>query len=671
MKRRPFLAGLSALGASTFVNFKASAQENEKNANLELSVNLSENVTSIKTWENENISFEWYSDASARIVVKSTNTIWLMGPVAMQEEEAIDRGHVWVRQERSFCEQYSGRFSGKIIEDNKIRFSVYDLSETLRGSFTVNVQLKKEQISIEISQIDEKLPNLMFPTPIENDMMVLPMGVGKLIRKPVKSRFFHTWYSHLNMRFFGGLKGNDGYIAIFENGFEDAGISVSEMSVNPVWQKSLGKYKENQNITYAFTSNGYVGIAKLYRKWCIENGIFKTLDDKIKQTPQLKNLIGGRMASFYQAFPSRTKDQLEDMLRINDLKKKFKNQNENDSTSNDGENNPSTRIAYTHKETLKLMSNLKKVGMKKGVFNIRGWIKGGYDAAHPDVWPPEPSLGTVEELKQICAESGNFTTVLHDNYMDMYKRSASFPKGIIVDKNGVLMRGGYWAGGQAYIMNYKAGLAYAKRNWEYIKSLNIKGMFVDTVTAVQLYETYEKDNQLTKADDLKYKIETIKFYKEKNQIFGSEESADFGIPYTDWYENRHKRVAGESIPLWPLVFHDCALNARYIDPTNVPGEANYWLEDMLWGYFILFRLESLKNLEWAKQEQAFKETLHVDDWMAQIGTLEMTNHEYLSDDFQAERTTFSNGKSITINFSNAAKTIDGKEYKPFEYQIAG
>jgi hypothetical protein len=489
------------------------------------------------------------------------------------------------------------------------------------------------------------------------------MNGSHLPFQTLKSRFFYTWFSHLNMRFVAGLnKDNNGYMTVFDEGFEDAGVIATKMSVFPVWQKSLGKWSGTRTVKYTFTKGGYVPIAKKYREWAKKKGIFKTLEEKIKETPALKNMIGGRMASFYQASPTRNKKMVEEQMeyKFKDLGKDVKAPEES----------PKPFVDYTHKETLEIIKELPGLGMKKGILNIRGWINGGYDYSHPDVWPTEPALGTTEELKAICELKDPFVTVLHDNYMDMYKQNPSFPKGIIIDKNGRFMRGGYWAGGQAYIMNYKDGLNYAKRNWEQIKTLNVRGMFVDTTTAMQLYETYEPGNNLSKADDLKYKIETIKFYKSQKQIFGSEESADFGIPYVDWFENRHSRVAGESIPLWPLVFHDCVMNGRYVDPTNVKGGPNSWLEDMLWGYFILFRIGG-KKTEWPDQKEAFKSTLHADDWFGQIGTAEMTNHEYLSEDFEVEKTTFGNGKSIVVNFSGQEKTVNGVTLKPYSYSIKG
>ena len=97
--------------------------------------------------------------------------------------------------------------------------------------------------------------------------------------------------------------------------------------------------------------------------------------------------------------------------------------------------------------------------------------------------------------------------------------------------------------------------------------------------------------------------------------------------------------------------------------------AKPWLEDMLWGYFVLFRMGKWNNPEWKDQKEAFMASLPVDDWFAQIATTSMTNHEFLTEDFEVERTSFSNGKSVTVNFSKESKTVNGMVIEPLSYKI--
>jgi hypothetical protein len=295
---------------------------------------------------------------------------------------------------------------------------------------------------------------------------------------------------------------------------------------------------------------------------------------------------------------------------------------------------------------------------------LRGWLQGGYDWSHPDVWPPEESLGTAAELRQLCSLGGDITVGLHDNYQDIYEQCASFPKGVVHLANGDLLAGGYWMGGQAYILNSGDGLRYAQRNWENLSQLNLKLIYIDTTTAVQNYESFDPGNLQTRSQDVEQRTEILKFFSDKGIGVGSEWGADFAIAYLDYASTRHRRIAGESIPLWPLVFHDAVFS---MGGGSGRGERPGWLENMLWGYVMSSRVNSFEG--WKEHAVDFKSTLHVDKWNGQIGIQEMTDHKFLTDDFDVEQTMFGNGLSIIVNFSDSERTVGGVTVPAYGYVI--
>ena len=85
---------------------------------------------------------------------------------------------------------------------------------------------------------------------------------------------------------------------------------------------------------------------------------------------------------------------------------------------------------------------------------------------------------------------------------------------------------------------------------------------------------------------------------------------------------------------------------------------------MLWGYMAHFSI----NPEW-NQEELFRSLSHVDEWHERIGTAEMTNHRFLSDDFEVEETTFSTGDRIICNFSGKHFNFEGKSIGAKSYLI--
>lgn len=604
--------------------------------------------------ENDDLAVTIYDDASAEIVDKVTDTRWRMGRVALQEDSLIDVGHVWLRTSRSICEEFPGRFRGE-VQGDVLRWTVLGRERKPIGQFSCAVRIDGPWLEMRIVAVDDALPSLVFPPPIESESLVLPMGVGRWVREPLPDRHFWVYPAHLNMRWFGGLWGDNGWLAVIDAGATDAGVLATGMSVSAGWLKSLGHWSESRTLRFHFGQGGYVGLARTYRDYAIERGLHRSLLEKMETHPPLRNLLGGRMISFMQA-NSHNAERFEDRLQSppsrvlpdNDL-----------------------HVFCSHAQAARVIEEMRGLGLERGIVNVRGWINGGYDETHPDVWPPEARLGSIDELRQLVALRDPLLTVLHDNYQDIYEQSASWPRGVNRSEAGAPMAGGLWAGGQAYILNSRDSLAYAQRNWEQIKTLQPRGMFIDTTTAVQFYESYEPGNELTRAQDYALKVDLLRFFREQHQVLGSEEGADWGVPWVDWIENRHTRVAGQSIPLWPLVFHDAVFNLRYTSgpfaPESITSAAPSYLTDMLWGYPLLWGIH--ERARWQTEQVTFVSTLCVDRWIDQIGADDLIDHRYLSNDGNVEQTVFRSGTAITVNFGAEPQTVDGVDVPAYGYMV--
>ncbi|HEY0007866.1 MAG TPA: hypothetical protein VGB55_03995, partial [Tepidisphaeraceae bacterium] len=171
----------------------------------------------ILTHENESLRFVLNADGSAQIEDKVGGASWRMASIAYQEEGAIDAGHVWQRTTRSSCEQFAGRFRLTTESENVVRCTLLDELHQPLGDFRVRVVLDGIWLRFELLSIDEALPSLVFPPPLEASSLVLPQGVGKWIRKPIAGRSLYRLYGGLNMRWFGGLQADEdkGYLAVW------------------------------------------------------------------------------------------------------------------------------------------------------------------------------------------------------------------------------------------------------------------------------------------------------------------------------------------------------------------------------------------------------------------------------------------------------------------------
>jgi hypothetical protein len=435
-------------------------------------------------------------------------------------------------------------------------------------------------------------------------------------------------------------------MGIFEEGFQDACCLVANGHVSPGYMRSLGKWTHGFTMRYHFMKGNYVDVARAYREDFQRKGLFTPLEEKIRKHPQLAKFIGGRAFWISLAHPGHRQEFIEDYLL-------------SDEQSRERRPDP-VNVHVSYPQLKSFIRRLKDHGLKAGFLKIAGWINRGYDASHPDVWPPEPELGKVEELKEILGMEEDFALGLHDNYQDMYETTPSFPEGICRLPDQSLQVGGAWAGGQAYILHGKASLAYARRNWEHIRDLDPAGMMVDTTTAMHLYQSFEKGKERSKWDDFRAKRDMIAFYDAQGTIFGSEEVADFAIPWIGWYETRHHRVQGETVPLWPLVFHDAALLCSYgsgeQDPEKRSGRTPVeWLEALQWGYMPHFFYRGGDF-----DIDLFRKSFHLDAWHQKVALADMIRHEFLDEGRSVERTFFSGGHAIICNYGEKEFSFDGQ-----------
>lgn len=605
--------------------------------------------------ENEHLQFVMLADASAVLLDRESDRRWRMPPVAVQDRGTMEEGHAWPRTTRTYGDRYPGRFMAA-REGDHLRLTLLGRLGRPLGTFRCRFRLDGPWLQADIFQVDEQIPSLVFPPPIKSEALVLPEHQGRLVRRPL-SMFSHRSCvfagNVLNMRWFGGLRGDSGWLCIVQDGYADAGVLHAGAWAAPMWMKSLGRWNGPRRVRYRFAEGGYVGLAKAFRRWARENGLFRTLEAKIEDTPELAHLIGGRNLHFMMGWTYRRSRYEETWMPVPpELARR-------------GEG---VVPLITFRQAAEIARDARTLGMRRGVLSYHGWIKGGYDESHPDIWPPEPALGTVEELRALCSPDGPFVADLHDNYQDIYEQSESFPAGTCRTPEGRPLPGGFWRGGQAYILNARDAYQRARRNWPLLEGLGARCIYSDTLTAETLKQSYEEGNTLTRSEDLEWKRRTMEFFTDKGVIFSSEGGCDFGVPYVACAPHgKHTRVPGESVPLWGLVYHDCVVGWRG-GPALRPGEfRTRCLENVLWGLTLVFG--GFTADDWPQHRRAFEDSFYVDDWHGRVGKDEMVNHRYLTEDFLVEQTEWSSGRAVTVNFADEDRIVEGVHVPARDYAV--
>jgi len=473
----------------------------------------------------------------------------------------------------------------------------------------------------------------------------------------VPSRRFVRFYAGLNMRWFGGLAADDdaGWIAIFAQHQEDCGISYTQTHASPVYLRSLGTWADEsfpRVIRYQLTRGGHVGLALAFRRFAIAHGLHRPLGEKLEQTPALEALIGGRELNCFLG-TTQTAERLEDQLQ--DVPDELRR-------------GPQVSTKLTCGDVLRVIADARQLGMTRGIAMLRGWIRGGYDESHPDIWPPEGAFGALEEYRRIVSGDTGLPGGLHDNYGDIYPHVPSFPHGTLRTRQGLPKRGGYWAGGQCYLLDPREGLAYARRNWQQVQSLAPTKIYSDTITAMYLDESFAPDRPLSRAQDLAGKQELMRFFKSVGVILASEEGADFGAALLDTADTSHRRhcTAGSvSVPLWPLVYHDALLCGRH---NSTPADANsptpWHVTNMLWGYYTMWRVPDAFG--W---KDGFAQTLFVEQFNRRTALDALIGHRFLDADLQVEQTEFASGVSVIANFGAQPVEVDGARVGAYEAAV--
>lgn len=467
----------------------------------------------------------------------------------------------------------------------------------------------------------------------------VPSGQENLIasdKSYIQSNLIETW----SMSWWGFQKGKSSMVVIVETP-DDAAYKFSHRAggptmLGPRWLNSLGKLRYPRSVRISFIDNGnYVDMAKRYRKYVIDRGRFVSLKEKIAQEPLVEKLIG-------------TPHLRQHVLR-----------NYKPGSHRYDKNNPENNYRLiTFDENAQRLKDIKAKGVERVFVTIAGWPYMGYDRQHPDAFPPAPGAGGWEGLKRwanTCKELG-YLYNLHDQYRDYYVDAPSYDPQFAVHeednikdasifpgsrfggwKEGYIPFMDYWDGGKMGYLNMRFVLGHFVKNYQLMFDHGIKtqGSYLDVFGYIPPTEDYNPEHPLTRTNAMKFMAECFHWARRNLGIVGTEDGADWVIPYVDYATDANAGTV-ISVPLYTLVYHDaimtpegglreflrCILNGAY---PQIPRDTNN-AEDM----------EKMKIVS----------ALH-----KRVALLEMTNHEFLDKDYNKERTTFSDGTTVTIDKS--------------------
>jgi len=434
-------------------------------------------------------------------------------------------------------------------------------------------------------------------------------------------------------------------MAIFETP-DDGRIQVQRLGnalyVAPQWDAQKGKFGYERRLRYHFFDHGgYVAMCKRYRSYARTIGLFKTLDDKRKENPNVDLLIGAANVWYWNEKDSVAMAQAMMDAGIQ-------------------------RMLWSNARTPNVGS-LNKLGLLTGCYDLY------QDIMNPAKYPDLPSI--------------------HGDWIP-----EAWPSRVVLDPKGepvpgwkVKLRDGtfYPCG----VLSDRFAPDYARvRIKTDLEKNPYEARFIDTTTASAWREDYAPDHPQTRSESRQWRMELLDVVsREFHLVTGSETGVDAAVPYVDYFEGmlslgpyrlpdagremskiwsdpppenliKFQTGAFYRLPLWELVYHDCVVAHWYWGDYNNKIPALWDKRDlfnMLYGTVPMFMFD---RTFWNEHKDRFIQSYRNTCPLARsVGYSEMIDHQWLTPDALVQQTRFANGVTVTVNFGTEPYSLNANQ----------
>ena len=541
---------------------------------------------------------------------------------------------------------------------------------------TVCLEGKDDELVFDIAAKEGSavVRELNWPTALdahEVDYTLLPSGRGMMLPRDWPQEYFpirhikdgkidpsdHTvLQSHVieswSMSWWGFQKGKSAMMVIIETP-DDAAYQFSHPAggptvIGPRWLNSLGKFSYLRTARMCFFEQGnYVTLAKRYRRYAMDTGLFVSLKEKIARTPILAEMIG------------------TPQTRVGILHNQSEDSDRYDKTNHYN--------LVTFDERAKQLREMKAHGIDRTLVFVSGWPHLGYDRQHPDSLPPAEAAGGWAGMKRLadtCHELG-YPFIFHDQYRDYYVDAPSYnPQFAIHEeddslpakaafgsrfgdwKEGPIPFMRHWDGGKQSYLNSRFQVGHLRKNYElfFEHGIHPDGIYIDVIGYVPPDEDYNPEHPTTRTDAMRGQIALLNWSRQNLGFTSTEAGSDWVIPYVDSVNQSGSAGKTNSLPLYFLVYHDAVLVSF---GSQRSGADKNLLQGILYGGVpemppTVGGLDE-KKLGWLKTMAALNK---------RVGLLEMTDHQFLDKDHNQERTTYADGTTVTVDWTTDSVTIN-------------
>jgi len=584
-------------------------------------------------------------------------------------------GLMGLRDKATGCEwrqTTTARSAGiKLKRVTPVSFTSLSLQLEMQGhSFDATVSLVARGTEVEVALTGKTLPReLYYPPPFlpsPNASLILAIKEGLAVPVQDTTVFFdhqkRGWFQffeghNASMPFWGfANKTGTGLMTLVMTP-NDAAFLISRqnglLTDQVAWHPEFGLVGYARRLRYIpLKGGGYVAMANRYREQARQDGLIKTLKEKIRANPNVERLLGAANVWFLD-FHHEIKDSNIIAGELQEL--------------------VVTRAIFAGGGgwwTQMTSNEITNV-------NALGFLSGRYDCLQDAMAPTNfPKISGINPI-----------------YRNLQK---AWPDDVVLDANGTPIKGWPVNGkdGQTYYCGRLSDRARLKYAEELIpRDLDGKpylARFLDTEAATAWTEDYNPRHRATRTDVRAARMKVLDFLSRNSKLVtGSEGLLAYAVPHLHYFEGvgpiEPFRVPSNDahpfttfpadhdwgtntthmleishrylIPLWQLVFHDCAVtylrwneaNNKYANPLWQTKQA---LLCALHGRPPIFMF----NVEWWKDpanRQTIANIYHQTGPLAQrVATARMTDHRWLDATGDVQQTRFDNGVTVTVNFTS-------------------
>ncbi len=149
-----------------------------------------------------------------------------------------------------------------------------------------------------------------------------------------------------------------------------------------------------------------------------------------------------------------------------------------------------------HAKTIELAA---KYGLTDSLFIVHNWQRYGYDNRLPDIWPPNPERGTLQDMQEtlkLCDKHG-IQYGLHDNYIDFYPDADEYGFDVTTfHANGQPRTAWNNYGIEALSYQFRPDRVqkFLERNFDLmVPQLPMSTYFVDVFTSAPPFDFYDRE----------------------------------------------------------------------------------------------------------------------------------------------------------------------------------